>query len=176
MVASNLPKVRVCNNRGEFRRSVAPTDNKRVRTKFLHLLVGYRTVLRRPRSLPSFAICMRAAEVSSWSDRTRRPTISRCGPPACIPTGSAGARCGGLGERDRHHAPAVEEAHVSVCSTSTSRARMKRFGADGSSGFQLRRGWSVLPRPVLSVPTLRPAASRHHRWVRSAPRCVQPLS
>jgi hypothetical protein len=30
-----------------------PPDNKRVRTKFLHLLVGYRTVLRRPRSVRS---------------------------------------------------------------------------------------------------------------------------
>jgi hypothetical protein len=29
---------------------------------------------------------------SSSSDRTRRPTISRCGRPACIPTGSAGGR------------------------------------------------------------------------------------
>jgi hypothetical protein len=75
-----------------------PSDNKRVRTKFLHLLVGYRTVLWR--SLLSFAICTRgmivdrysgdtahrapsrlrsAAEVSSSSDRTRRRTISRCG-------------------------------------------------------------------------------------------------
>jgi hypothetical protein len=95
-----------------------PSDNKRVRTKFLHLLVGYRTVLRRPRSLLSFAICTKAAiadrykaafrpqrapsrlrlaaEVSSSSGRTRRPTISRCGRPACIPTGSASGRCAGL--------------------------------------------------------------------------------
>ena len=92
-----------------------PSDNKRVRTKFLHLLVGYRTVLWR--SLLSFAICTRgmivdrysgdtahrapsrlrsAAEVSSSSDRTRGRTISRCGRPACIPTGSAGGRCADL--------------------------------------------------------------------------------
>jgi hypothetical protein len=92
-----------------------PSDNKRVRTKFLHMLVGYRTVLMR--SLLSFAICTRgmivdrysgdtahrapsrlrsAAEVSSSSDRTRRRTISRCGRLGCIPTGSAGGRCAGL--------------------------------------------------------------------------------
>jgi hypothetical protein len=92
-----------------------PSDKKRVRTKFLHLLVGYRTVLWR--SLLSFAICTRgmivdrysgdtahrapsrlrsAAEVSSSSDRTRRRTIYRCGRPGCIPTGSAGGRCAGL--------------------------------------------------------------------------------
>jgi hypothetical protein len=33
-----------------------PTDNKRVRTMFLHLLVGHRTVLTRPHSLLSLAI------------------------------------------------------------------------------------------------------------------------
>ena len=46
--------------------------------------------------------------VTPWCCRTRRPTPSRCAPPARIPRASGAVRVAGLGERDREHLAAAE--------------------------------------------------------------------